>query len=159
MLDAPLGLKSFQQQLLVHFLASLSTCSSASAGSKTSQNVSGMLYGDDKAPHTLNWNLTIDQRVPWHSMLELSYQGSRSRDLLLSPNGGGGIAINNINFVPVGAFFKPTRQMVTYYCPGGTKGTSCDPGAPPSGDVPLYKPWGYNSLYVLGTPVIPITTA
>jgi len=149
MLDAPLGLKSFSSNCSFISLASLSTCSSASAGSKTSQNVSGMLYGDDKAPHTLNWNLTIDQRVPWHSMLELSYQGSRSRDLLLSPNGGGGIAINNINFVPVGAFFKPDpANGNTYYCPGGTKGTSCDPGAPPSGDVPLYKPWGYNSLYV-----------
>ena len=149
MLDSPLGLKSFSSNCVFTKLSDLSTCAGATAGSRTSQNVSGMLYGDDKAPHTQNWNVTIDQRVPWHSMLELSYQGSRSRDLLLSPNGGGGIAINNINFVPVGGFFKPDpANGNTYYCPGGTKGTTCDPGAPPSGDVPLYKPWGYNALYV-----------
>src|SRR5207247_3343817 len=97
LLDAPLGLKSFSSNCTFTSLASLSTCSAATAGSRTSQNVEGMMFGDDKAPHTQNWNVTIDQQVPWHSILEISYQGSRSRDLFFSPNGGGGISIDTIH--------------------------------------------------------------
>ncbi len=148
LLDAPLGLKSFSSNCTFTSLASLSTCSSATAGSRTSQNVEGMLFGDDKAPHTQNWNVTIDQQVPWHSILEVSYQGSRSRDLFLSPNGGGGILMSNINYIPVGALFKPDPVTgITYYCQG-TASATCVAGAPPSGAIPDFRPWGYNQLFV-----------
>ena len=148
LLDAPLGLKSFSSNCTFTSLASLSTCSSATAGSRTSQNVEGMLFGDDKAPHTQNWNVTIDQQVPWRSILEISYQGSRSRDLFLSPNGGGGILMSNINYIPVGALFKPDPVTgITYYCQGAASAT-CVAGAPPSGAIPDFRPWGYNQLYV-----------
>lgn len=148
LLDAPLGLKSFSSNCSFSSLAGLSTCSAASAGSRTSQNVAGMLYGEDKAPHTQNWNVTIDQQVPWHSILEISYQGSRSRDLFISPNGGGGISMDNINYIPVGGLFKPDPVTgITYYCQG-TPGPACVTGAPPSGAMPDFRPWGYNVLHV-----------
>src|SRR5215469_4362577 len=148
LLDAPLGLKSFSSNCTFTSLASLSTCSSASAGARTSQNVEGMLYGDNKAPHTLNWNVTIDQRAPWHSILELSYQGSRSRDMFLSPNGGGGILMDNVNYIPLGGEFKPDPvTQITYWCQG-TPGPSCVAGGPPSGAVPDFRPYGYNELFV-----------
>ncbi|HKW34831.1 MAG TPA: TonB-dependent receptor [Candidatus Acidoferrum sp.] len=146
LLDAPLGLKSFSSNCTFTSLASLSTCSAASAGSRTSQNVEGMLFGEDRSPHTQNWNVTIDQQVPWHSILEISYQGSRSRDLFLSPNGGGGILMDNINYIPVGGEFKPDPVTgITYYCQG-TVSATCVAGAPPSGAIPDFRPWGYNEL-------------
>jgi carboxypeptidase family protein len=148
LLDAPLGLKSFSSNCTFTSLASLSTCASASAGARTSQNVAGMLYGDDKAPHTHNWNVTIDQQVQWHSILEISYQGSRSRDLFISPNGGGGISMDNINYIPPGALFKPDPVTgITYYCQG-TPSATCVTGAPPSSAMPDFRPWGYNALHV-----------
>ena len=177
LLDAPLGLKSFSSNCTFTSLASLSTCSAATAGSRTSQNVEGMMFGDDRAPRTQNWNITIDQRVGWNSILELSYQGSRSRDLFLSPNGGGGISINNINYIPVGVLFKPDPVSPgsfpncslgkagttdgkdpnpgqncsyggdTFYCQG-TASTTCITGAPPSNAIPDFRSWGYNALYL-----------
>src|SRR5712692_3254205 len=148
LLDAPLGLKSFSSNCTFNKLTDLSTCASASAGARTSQNVEGMQSGDDKAPRTQNWNLSIDQRVLWNSLLEVSYQGSRSRDLFLSPNGGGGISIDNINYVPVGALFQPDPVTgITYFCQG-TPGPQCVTSAPPSSAMPHYRPWGYNALYL-----------
>ena len=148
LLDAPLGLKSFSSNCTFTSLTSLSTCNAATAGSRKSQNVAGMLYSDDKGPHTQNWNVTIDQQVPWHSILEISYQGSRSRDLFISPNGGGGISMDNINYIPVGTLFKPDPVTgITYYCQGAPSAT-CVTGAPPSGAIPDFRPWGYNALHV-----------
>jgi hypothetical protein len=148
LLDAPLGLKSFSSNCTFTSLSSLSTCAGATAGARTSQNVEGMLYGDNRAPHTLNWNVTIDRQVPWRSILEVSYQGSRSRDMFLSPNGGGGISIDNINYIPLGGEFKPDPVTgITYWCQG-TASATCVTGGPPSGAIPHFRPWGYNSLFV-----------
>jgi hypothetical protein len=92
--------------------------------------------------------VTIDQQVPWRSILEISYQGSRSRDLFLSPNGGGGILLDNINYIPPGALFKPDPvTSITYYCQG-TASATCVAGAPPSGSIPDFRPWGYNQLHL-----------
>jgi Carboxypeptidase regulatory-like domain len=53
---------------------------------------------DDKQPYTDSYSVTISQRLPWASLLEVAYVGNRSRDLLDS--GGAG---SNINLVPSGA--------------------------------------------------------
>ena len=59
---------------------------------------------DDKQAHTDFYNFTISQRVPWSSLLEISYVGNRTRDIPSSGNGGSaGFNTLNINKVPVGA--------------------------------------------------------
>jgi hypothetical protein len=108
-----------------------------------------MLLGDNKSPHTETWDFIIDQRVFWNSTLEVQYTGNRSRDLLLSSNGGGGVQINNINFIPVGGLFKPDPVTgITYYCQGTPDPASCVPDAPPSSAIPHYKPYAFNNLYL-----------
>src|SRR5438874_2260674 len=56
--------------------------------------------------------------------------------------------MSNINYIPVGALFKPDPVTgITYYCQGAASAT-CVAGAPPSGAIPDFRPWGYNQLYV-----------
>jgi hypothetical protein len=53
---------------------------------------------DDRQPYSDSYSVTISQRLPWASLLEVAYVGNRSRDL--QDTGGAG---SNINLVPVGA--------------------------------------------------------
>ncbi|HEY7210093.1 MAG TPA: carboxypeptidase-like regulatory domain-containing protein [Bryobacteraceae bacterium] len=55
----------------------------------------------DKQPYTDSYSFTISQKMPWTSLLELSYVGNRSRDLQSSSGFG-----SNINLVPIGAMFN-----------------------------------------------------
>ena len=71
--------------------------------------------GDGKVPRTENYNFTVSQMLPGHSLFEISYVGNRSRDLVTE---GTNSDFNNINMVPVGAFFRPnptTGQIVPIY--------------------------------------------
>jgi len=56
---------------------------------------------DDKQPYTDSFSVTVSERLPWSSLLEVAYVGNRSRDLALSSGAG-----SNINLVPVGAMLS-----------------------------------------------------
>jgi hypothetical protein len=56
---------------------------------------------DDQVPTTYNYNFTIDQQGPFHSVLELAYVGNQSTHL--STLG----ALQNQNVIPLGAEFGP----------------------------------------------------
>lgn len=150
MLDAPLGLKSFGSNCSFSSLAGLGTCGASSAAAISSQTYGGMLPGDNATPYTQNWNVMISQRAPWKSVLEIAYKANRSRDMLLTANGAGGVHINNINYVPVGGFFQPdpapgADHGVSYYCLGPQTPT-CQSSGPPSADVPYYRPLPYKEV-------------
>ncbi len=66
--------------------------------------INPLLMGDGRVPYTENYNLTVSQALPAHSLLELSYVGNRSRDLVIQ---GTNSDFYNINMVPLGAFFRP----------------------------------------------------
>ncbi|MDR3718234.1 MAG: TonB-dependent receptor [Bryobacteraceae bacterium] len=70
-------------------------------------NIGAMQMGDARTPYTESYNLTISQRAPWHSTIELGYSGNISRDLLLSGNGFGTPYLGNLNKTPLGAYFLP----------------------------------------------------
>jgi hypothetical protein len=57
--------------------------------------------GDEATPNTWTYNMTVSQRVPWRSVAEFQYAGSRSRDLLTNGSGG----LGNVDDIPLGAFF------------------------------------------------------
>jgi len=148
MLDAPLGLKSFSSNCTLTGLASLATCGAATAGARNTQSYGGMLPNDNKLPYTQSWNVMVSERAPWKSIFQISYKGNRSRDLLLSANGGGGIKINEINYIPPGALFKPDPVTgITYYCLG-TPSASCVAAAPPNDALQDYRPYAYKDVYL-----------
>jgi hypothetical protein len=60
-----------------------------------------MQMGDGRTPHTMTYNVTISQRVPWNSVAEFQYSGNRSRDMLVDS------ALANQDLIPEGAFFGP----------------------------------------------------
>jgi len=64
--------------------------------------ISVLQMGDERTPHTWNYNVTVSQRVPWRSVAEFQYAGNKSLDMLI--NGGNG-NLGNIDNVPLGAFF------------------------------------------------------
>lgn len=63
---------------------------------------SALTMGDSSTPNTWSYNFTISQRMPWRSVAEFQYAGSRSRDLLST---GGNSGPGNIDAIPLGAFF------------------------------------------------------
>ncbi len=70
----------------------------------TGCSVQALAMGDGKVPYTENYSFSVDESLPGHSLVELSYVGNRSRDLLTA---GTNSDFNNINMVPMGAFFGP----------------------------------------------------
>jgi hypothetical protein len=68
---------------------------------------------DNKQPHTDSYSFTISQRLPWSSMLEVSYVGNRTEDIASAGNGGSaGFNTLNINLVPVGAMLSSANGGV-----------------------------------------------
>jgi hypothetical protein len=70
----------------------------------TGCSISPLEMGDGRVPYTENYNFSIDEGLPGHSLFELSYVGNKSRDLVVQ---GTNSDFYNINMVPQGAFFGP----------------------------------------------------
>jgi hypothetical protein len=67
---------------------------------------------DYDIPWVQTWNFTIDQKAPWSSIVEVSYQGNNSGALFFGgqTGGGGNLAGSdyiNANKTPLGAYFAP----------------------------------------------------
>src|SRR5262249_34911999 len=77
---------------------------------------------DDQQPRTQNYSFTVAQRVPWKSLLEIAYVGSKS-DYLSNYNNN----FDKINDLPVGAMFTsnhcgPDGRDVGQPCPWSVSG-------------------------------------
>jgi len=83
------GWNQFQQYSLATSAAGLGT------------GISVLTMGDEATPNTWTYNLTISQRIPWRSVAEFQYAGSRSRDLLTN----GSNNLGNVDLIQPGAFF------------------------------------------------------
>jgi hypothetical protein len=157
-LDGPLGVVTYTSNCkftAFNDLTANSACVAPGSSSLTTTpsgragvTQGGILLGDDKVPYTQNWAIIVDQRAPWHSLLEVEYQGNRSRNLLITANGAGGIGLAGINYIAPGALFKPDPQTgITYYCQG-TPSATCVPGQPDSSVIPHYRPFDYSQVDV-----------
>jgi hypothetical protein len=65
---------------------------------------------DPGQPLTYAYNLTIDQRLPWNSMLEVAYVGNQTSQLsddAEDVEGSNYSELANQNKTPIGAFFSP----------------------------------------------------
>ena len=96
--SAPAGNKipdGCQQRIIASQLDSLNFSSGALSPSAVDST-------DNKQPYTDSYSFTIAQRLPWSSLLEMSYVGNQSNDLAYSGAGYG----SDINLVPVGAMLS-----------------------------------------------------
>jgi len=71
------------------------------ASAAVSIGIQGLNPKDDMNPYTDSYSFTISQKVPWSSLVEVSYVGNSTHDILNT--GGPGI---NINAVPAGALLN-----------------------------------------------------
>ncbi len=115
------------------------------------QGVSGGYTGADPTdygvPLTYSWNLTVDQTLPWNSLLDVAYVGSSSSQMDNdgeSSNGSNYASLADQNKTPVGAIFAPDKKTglvatnpenVSTTCTGGTK-SACNQYAD-------YHPFGF----------------
>lgn len=96
-------------------------------------------------PLTYSWNLTIDQALPWNSLLDIAYVGSSSSQMDNdgeSSNGSTFAGLADQNKTPVGAVFLPDPKTgVTSNNPENV-GTNTD-GTPTGNSLSDYHPFGY----------------
>jgi hypothetical protein len=134
--------------------SSAAALSPAGAGSGTIQNA--VSPDDHGNPTTYSYNLTISQRIPFNSLLEVSYVGNQSSNVLI---GGGsnatlssGSAYTNINKEPLGILFKP--DPVTGITAPNPEDVTKNLNGTPTGNKPAdYYPLGYaygtNGVYIM----------
>lgn len=67
-------------------------------------SVQAFAMGDGHVPYTEDYNFTIDQEIPGHSLLQVAYVGNRSRNLLFAGTNSDPL---NINMPAMGSFFGP----------------------------------------------------
>ena len=137
--------------------------SDCSSGSQT-----GFDPTDYRQPLTLAYNLTIDQRLKWNSVLDIAYVGSSTSQLSDDSEGIQGSnfsAIADQNKTPIGAFFKPdpvtgvlsTNPENLQYNPtgAGKTATGNNPadyhpyGVLPTGGGASKQIYGTNSAYMI----------
>ncbi len=135
--------------LLADVPANAPAVSSVSTFTPT-QNGYGFFPNDNHQPQVYTYNLMLDQEMPFHSMLQISYIGNVSRHLL---NNGSTqpVTLDNINAIPIGGLFKPdpvTGEVYPEVCPTGS--TTCtDVSGMSQQEVDDYRPYTqYDELEV-----------
>ena len=104
------------------------------SSSAVALSVQGLNSKDDKNPYTDSYSFTVSQKVPWSSLMEFSYVGNQSNNLLNTTSIG-----NNVNVIPVGSLLNQP----------GTAGYShllTDPGSVSTGQFRAYPIWGDLNL-------------
>jgi hypothetical protein len=101
-------------------------------------NISADKLGDSQIPYADTWSFGVAQALPSHTVAEVSYVGSASRNQL--ENGGNG-HISDANPVALGAFFAPDPRtgMLATAEPGS--------GGPNSNDYRALV--NYDDIYIL----------
>jgi hypothetical protein len=126
-------------QPTTHTTASGTTCTPGTAGGETGADPTD--YG---LPLTYSWNLTIDQQLPWHSMLDIAYIGSSSSQMDddgESSNGSSYGALADQNKTPIGALFQvDPKTGLTATNPERVNTTCAGPVCNQPAD---YRPFGY----------------
>ncbi len=72
-----------------------------------SVNAYGLQKGDDEQPLTYTYSFTVDQQLPKNSTFEISYAGNHGADLTAQNVNVLNLTLQNVNPVPLGAFFRP----------------------------------------------------
>jgi hypothetical protein len=79
-------------------------------------NVDVLTANDTVRPITYEYNLTIDRRLKWNSLLEVAYVGGNSQNLS-TYNQGGYNEASDINLIPQGYMFQANPAFCLCYLP------------------------------------------
>jgi Carboxypeptidase regulatory-like domain/TonB-dependent Receptor Plug Domain len=138
-------------------ISSFSPPSSVSQ-SGANANIYAMQRGDDRAPFTNDWDVTISQALPWRSLLEVSYVGNRSANEFMD---GTNSNLFNLNNVPRGGLFGVDPVTGQYMSPAAppcsTTNTSsqslycqANPGYAATYNVNDFRPMAnYQNVYLV----------
>jgi carboxypeptidase family protein len=123
---------------------------------QTFGGVTAMQADDYGIPYVNSYNLTISQRTPFNSLLDVAYVGNTGSSLLMGGetiSGSGFGDYVNVNKVPLGAFFQPDPVTGLVAIDPQNLGKTCTSGGVCNTDAdyhPLYKEYGGNSVQVFG---------
>jgi hypothetical protein len=124
--NGPLGQVSYTTPTAFQGYATIATFTPTAASEQngSGNNVYGMQPGDNRVPFTTNWNATVSQALPWHSVAEISYVGNRSANEYMDGSNSNLYNLNNVS--PGGLFQKDpyTGRYVSSSAPSCQTGTS-----------------------------------
>ncbi len=98
------GAFSFTTPSVFTGIGNLSSISAPSGTSYNGSSFTAFPMNVGRIPSTRDYNVTIDQSLPGHSLLEVAYVGTYNYDGLLYGSGNG---LENPNAIPFGTFWKP----------------------------------------------------
>jgi hypothetical protein len=75
-------------------------------GGSLATAIAGLTKGDNQQQQVKNYSVSVDYTFPRNFLMELSYVGNNS-NYVSTGNATGGVALNNVNAVPFGAFYQP----------------------------------------------------
>jgi hypothetical protein len=134
-----------QKSVLLKQISSLAApaCTKPPCGITGGQ--SGLDASDYGVPITYAWNLTIDHRFKWNSLLDVAYVGNTSSQILDNGEtiqGSGFTSLADQNKTPIGAFFKP--DPITGVTSDNPENLSRQTDGTPTGNQASdYHPYGY----------------
>ncbi|MBV9265907.1 MAG: hypothetical protein JO061_07050, partial [Acidobacteriaceae bacterium] len=109
------------------------------AGALNGGSISPLQLGDSRTPYTWDYNFTISQAIPWQSLVEMSYVGNRTRDMLIGSTNN---KLNDLNQIPVGAYFRPDPVTGAVNC---IQGVACNSSFNGNDYFPLRN---YQDIYL-----------
>lgn len=148
-----------QRSVLLSQIGDLPKPNGGAPGTGTTGSQSALDPTDYGIPLTYSYNLTVDQELPWNTLLELAYVGSSSSEIndngeATSGSGFGEFA--DQNKTPIGAFFTAdprtgliakNPENLSTTCPAGVKAGSATCNQP-ADYRPYGKEYGTNSIYM-----------
>jgi Carboxypeptidase regulatory-like domain len=134
-----------QKSVLLSQIAQLKApvCTTPPCGISGSQN--GLDASDYGVPITYAYNLTIDQRLKWNTLLDVAYVGNKSSQILDNGEtieGSSFTGLADQNKTPIGAFFLPDPKTGVLSNNPENLGTNLN-GSPTGNQAADYHPYGY----------------
>ncbi|MGC2162617.1 MAG: carboxypeptidase regulatory-like domain-containing protein [Silvibacterium sp.] len=112
--SGPQGSFTYQTPTTFNGYANVVNFTPPSAVAQNGSSIHAMQMGDDRSPFTNDWNLTVDEALPYRSVVEVAYVGNRSANEYMD---GSNSNLFNLNNVPIGGIFNPDPITGTYVSP------------------------------------------
>ncbi|WP_109488837.1 carboxypeptidase regulatory-like domain-containing protein [Occallatibacter savannae] len=116
--------------VLLSSISSFQSKVNTAAGFTPDTSVYAFDRTDDEEPRVRTYNLSLDQKLPYNTLMEISYVGNTS-DKLINDGSTQNTTLDDLNALPVGSLFRP--QPGTRPDTAGSAGTIYPVFGPASG--------------------------